>query len=107
MTEIAWAAGLWDGEGCAQITAPGPKTHRGSYKYVSLSISQMDRRVLDRFQKAFGAGNVRGPYQDGRYFVWSTSAWQAVLRFEELIVPLLSPVKADQFRKALKQDSRK
>lgn len=52
-TELAWAAGLYDGEGCT--------TNRGNNQPV-MSISQSDPYVLERFAKAVGVGKVHGPY---------------------------------------------
>jgi hypothetical protein len=53
--ELAWAAGLFDGEGCFSYT------ERAGFGVAT--ISQVDRRVLDRFQRAVGGlGKVYGPY---------------------------------------------
>ena len=53
--ELAWAAGFFDGEGHVGATT----THR---RDLYLTISQVDRRVLDRFRDAVGVGSVNGPY---------------------------------------------
>lgn len=63
--ELAWAAGLWDGEGCTSF-----HTHKlasGRVKrYIRLSMGQKadNRQVLDRFHKAVGeVGKVQKPYK--------------------------------------------
>lgn len=52
LTDWAWAAGLFDGEGCLTNTR----------KHPQFSITQNDRRVLDRFHQLASVGNVVGPY---------------------------------------------
>ena len=56
-TELAWAAGFFDGEGCFSIKGRRRKLR------LSMSITQVDRRPLDRFVAAIGYGLVAGPYQ--------------------------------------------
>jgi hypothetical protein len=58
-TEIAWAAGFFDGEGhTGAMTVDGKHTR----PYLRVQVGQIDRRVLDRFCAAVGAGKVGGPY---------------------------------------------
>lgn len=54
--EIAWAAGLFEGEGCFHIT----KTPYGG-KVPVLSIQMTDRDVLEKFQRIVDSGRVSGP----------------------------------------------
>ena len=53
-TELAWAAGFFDGEGCTSVL----KTARDKYAYVRLSTSQKYPEVLERFQRAVGHGSI-------------------------------------------------
>ena len=81
--DVAWAAGLFEGEGCIQLPKPGMG--------VRLTMGSTDRDVLDRFAAAVG-GKVRGPYKpNGRntppgrkpiYFwgVQGTTSAQQILR---------------------------
>lgn len=55
--ELAWAAGLYDGEGCTSIRAS---------KYAKMSIGQVDREVLERFQAAVGTGKIYGPIKPSK-----------------------------------------
>lgn len=69
--EIAWAAGLFEGEGC--ITQSSGR--------LAVRLNGTERSVIDRFCAIVGEGKVYGPYtQDGcadaaryrwkPYFVW-------------------------------------
>lgn len=64
MTTAAYAAGLFDGEGCIQITRVG-KAHGADKKYhrLSCSISSTNRQVLDWMMIHYGGrvGNHRRP----------------------------------------------
>lgn len=59
--ELAWAAGFIDGEGCFSIRST--KVHPSPL--LRLSVSQSDRRPLDRLEALVGPrrGKVNGPYQ--------------------------------------------
>lgn len=46
--EVIWAAGLFEGEGWISIQGKSP----------SMGIQMTDRDVLDKFQRAIGAGNI-------------------------------------------------
>jgi len=93
---LAWAAGLFDGEGSTSIARRG----------VRLAVKQHEPTVLLKFQDAVGLGTVYGPYAiKGRegFFEWSF----VVTRFEHvqavvaMLWPWLGPVKRYQARVAL------
>lgn len=59
---LAWAAGLFDGEGCTYLSRGKRVRDRPT---VVLSITQsFDREVLDRFAAAVGDGSVSGPVNE-------------------------------------------
>ncbi len=59
--DLAWAAGLFEGEGC--IRAATDAQSRGKYAgRLYLDVSQSEREVLDRFHRIMGFGVVYGPY---------------------------------------------
>ena len=65
---VAWAAGLFDGEGCFHFTTSRRRRTdaHGQPKIehsIQTRITQKDREVLDRFQAAIGLGHVYGPYR--------------------------------------------
>lgn len=92
-TELAWAAGFFDGEGSFS-------TNKG---YITAHVTQADDLpILKRFHRAVGIGRIYGPYQ--RQARWKPFAkWQAIATHEvdelfRLLSPYLSPVKKRQYR---------
>lgn len=105
-TEYAWAAGFFDGEGNTHLgyrvygnsTVPIPR--------VMLQVAQVDRRVLDRFQRILGFGKVGGPYapktiNSKPYYYWRVEGLPYLLEFQDKIGPYLDEVKTIQLNKAL------
>ena len=99
--ELAWCAGFFDGEGCVRFGMSNR-----SYGRVSISIVQIDRRVLDRFLLATGgAGNINGPYTYGRSkpsFSLAVTGFRSVQHTACLLWTWLSPIKREQFKGALR-----
>lgn len=99
--ELAWAAGFFDGEGYI-----AGHNCRGSGQ--RLQIPQVDRRALDRFQRAMGFGKVVGPWPNGKF---SPRYHYRVGRFAEVQAAIalmwtwLGPVKKEQARNALREVS--
>jgi hypothetical protein len=59
--EIAWAAGLFEGEGNV-----GLRYHAAGHVYgAALRLEMTDRDVLDRFAGIIPGGKVYGPYRRG------------------------------------------
>lgn len=94
--ELYWAAGFWDGEGCAS-------NDRG--RAFSLYVNQVDPTALSRFQNAVGGiGTVRGPIiprhkgseNQAPYWRWGAHGPDA-RRVAGLLLPLVCPVKREQF----------
>lgn len=108
-TEIAWAAGFFDGEG--SVFVRHTKRHKGGTTgkmypllTVELSVAQVRREPLDRLLKALGTGVVRGPYAPKRknhnkYYRFQTAGRPRVLRVATLLWPYLSIPKREQFLK--------
>lgn len=95
--ELAWAAGFFDGEGCtARKKASGTNSTA-----VFLEISQNDRRVLDRWTAAVGAGRVNGPYGPRGMWQLSVNNHDQVLRVMVALWPYLDQMKRDQFKAAI------
>ena len=83
-TDIVWAAGLFEGEGCIH-----DKTDRPNQRV--LAISMTDKDVMERFVDVVGYGNLTGPYmaQKSTKPLW---AWQLykkteVLRILKMFLP--------------------
>ena len=57
---IAWAAGLFEGEGCVGVYGK-PIGARGPRKSPAMKITMTDLDVLEKFQRIVGVGKVGGP----------------------------------------------
>lgn len=96
MSEIAWAAGLFDGEGTATICRGRPR----------LAVQMSDRECVSRFAQAMGCGFVYGPYvheyRDGYTrkprFVWLAEGESYVIA-AELLMPMLCTTKREAVAK--------
>ena len=78
-TDLAWAAGFIDGEGCITILVD-----RGRHT-AAITVGQVNRRPLDRLQEILG-GSV-GPCKDdkGGHFQWRVYAEKAAVAAEKLL----------------------
>jgi hypothetical protein len=102
--ELAWAAGFFDGEGCAGLYVHRPR--RGKERlYAHIQVEQAHKEVLDRFLAAVGVGKIYGPYQRGRTHghlgdkqIWKYTAYgsKKAQRIFDLLSPFLGSVKRDQ-----------
>jgi hypothetical protein len=54
--ELAWAAGLIEGEGCFTL-------HKGKTLHPYVLVDSTDEDVIDRLKHVFPFGNKRGPYK--------------------------------------------
>lgn len=96
-SELAWAAGFFDGEGNARTySRKGLNTTS-----IRLAVHQIDRQVLDRFRKAVGeVGTINGPYQSPQPNRKPVFQWQVQGKLAKqvamLLLPYLSPVKKEQ-----------
>ena len=109
LTEVAWAAGFFDGEGTFGCHGGQPSRLKAGRisKYLGMSVNQVDAFVLERFKKAVGGlGSVGGPYiikKENRKPIYS---WRAT-NFEEIQATIailwkyLSPVKKAQIKNAI------
>ena len=77
-TDIAWAAGLWEGEG--NMGAGRSGAYKGLIEpRLQMPITDLD--VLQKFQAIWGTGKIVGPYGSKKYpnakpfWRWSTHSW--------------------------------
>lgn len=94
-TELAWAAGFFDGEGYTGFRTPGGR----SYRAIRMSIGQMHREPLDRFHRAVGVGFITGPDPQGM-FRWQVNARLDLHRVAALLWHYLGSVKQAQIESA-------
>lgn len=85
--KIAWAAGLFEGEGCS--------SWNNRNKRISLQLATTDEDVVLRFKRAIGnIGIVNGPYQPKNpkakpYWLWSANKYADVVEVSEKLRPYL------------------
>ena len=106
--ELAWAAGLFDGEGSINGGIRTCKTSKlGFSTHQKMSIGQNDREVLDRFLAAVENGFIYGPYvyktNGNEYYQWQCSDRQNVIKIYELLWPNLGSRKKEQAKRILSE----
>ena len=109
-TELAWAAGFFDGEGCIHAhtdTRPG-RGRRDTYYQLMVSVGQVHREPLEQLMAWFGGsirksreyvGNRWGNKYNTIFWQWNLSGIKSV-EFLEAIAPF-SRVKKSQVDIAL------
>lgn len=103
-TELAWAAGFFDGEGCCRPRSEQRKG-RGAISFV---IAQTDRQVLDRFKRAVGVGRIYGPYKPrtprhSKYYVYNCAKFSESVALAGLLWWALSPIKRKDIKTTFTQ----
>jgi LAGLIDADG-like domain len=97
---LAWAGGLYDGEGSASVSRH--RTQVGHFSpEVAVTQSGTERpQVLERLRDIVGCGRIYGPYaQEGAtmpVFRWKAAAHSDVQHSLYLLSPWIGPVKRDQ-----------
>lgn len=92
-TELAWAAGFFDGEGCTSLKAK---------RKPCLSVTQKYPECLQRFQAALGLGKIYGPIEQkgNQIYIFSIQNARGVDTALSLLWPFLSSIKRAQAEKA-------
>jgi hypothetical protein len=102
----AWAAGLFDGEGCSSLL--NHRSHAG-YMTAELSVTQSSLvgspEVLRRFGLVVGVGHISGPYPQRNatmdVYRWKGAALDDVERVIAELWPWLGEVKRAQAQRVL------
>lgn len=90
---LAWAAGLFEGEGCIY------RVHQGANR-LALQLNMVDEDVVRRFAAIVGAGNVYPRPQKGNrqmQYRWRTGDQQQVHRIMALFLPWLGVRRLDRY----------
>jgi hypothetical protein len=91
--ELAWAGGLFEGEGCFSLNVQRKKA-----RCVAL-LSSTDKECIERFVRSVGLGRVLGPYVHSRaaskpkykqHWNWSISGFEDVQALLAMLWPWLS-----------------
>ena len=87
-TELAWAAGVVDGEGCILIYQA--HTNTGEAWVIRLIVSNTDKKMILRLQKIFGIGNLTftGRRKAGYKDIWR---YEVAAKKAEIVLRLLKP----------------
>src|SRR5688572_3330290 len=106
-TDLAWAAGLFEGEGTV-CTRRARAVHgaRGLYASHLAALVMTDEDVVRRFAKIIRVGKVYGPY--GPYggstkviWRWQANGTAAVEEVKKQLLPMLGERRAAQFEALL------
>ena len=96
--DLAWAAGVFDGDG----TVSGYPRKPGHSRVVQVTVYQATTPVLERFREVVGGhGGIYGPYR-GRLYHWTTKRLDAVIAICEQLWPALGTEKRQQFELAVR-----
>lgn len=101
LQKIAWAAGLFEGEGTIVISKEKTKAKAGN---IDLALSSVDKDVIDRFYSYMGCGAVYGPYQYGTnrqpFYRWMAYNSQAILVLK-LFIPWFCTRRSKRAKEAI------
>ena len=113
-TELAWAAGFWDGEGTTfthlqHYKAVGGAVH--DYRNPSLNVKQSGTKaLLERFQAALGGlGKIYGPYKHSQggnrkdVYGWYLNDWRLVQQALAYVWSYLGDEKKDQAKRVFQE----
>lgn len=97
---VAWAAGLFEGEGSVILYRP-----HGRAPHPRIQLSSTDEDVIRRFAAVVGRGRVYGPYQkkDSRLprFDWTTGSWLNCAEIAGRLWPYLGERRRAKMREVL------
>ena len=96
-TDIVWAAGLFEGEGCIYI--------HPTKIYVQLIIVMTDLDVMERYVDVVGHGNLNGPFWSNKstkpYWRTTVSKSSEVQRILKMFLPHFGKRRSDKAIEAI------
>lgn len=104
--ELAWAAGLFDGEGTVVVRKNGP-CNSENYRRIGLRVGMTDQCVVERFAKAVSLLKGFGPRKASNYPnakpIWDsrTDNFEGVQAVMCFLWTWLSTPKREQFKTAV------
>lgn len=108
-TAIAWAAGLFEGEGAIYFDRTRYDKGNGRLR-LGLTLSSTDEDVIHRFRSVVGVGTLTGPYwRDNStrpYWVWQTRSTAPVAYVTGLFRPYLGKRRLEKLNAALEEKER-
>ena len=99
--ELAWAAGLYDGEGSTV------QLRKGGNISVRMALTQKHTEVLYKLQRILGVGRVYAVDDERVGYIsrWQTTNHEDTVKAAELIWPWLGSVKRAQFTRRMNQST--
>lgn len=97
-TNLAWAAGLFDGEGSTCLSSSGDKNT------IAMSLYQNNRDTLQRFKAVVQRGEIYGPYQrkgPNPIYCWKVGGFERTVETLTALWPYLTLQKRTQAVKVL------
>ena len=92
-TELAWAAGFIDGEGCIHVRVSMPtetSRQRSPHYALALQVSNTNRQAIDRIHQMFGFGSVRSHHRENPK--WTTAyVWYCMSKNAGTVLRLIQP----------------
>ena len=86
---LAWAAGLFEGEGCIAHSKPSKSRPRHQWFLV---VASTDLDVLERLSEVTGMGSITGPFERGSnkvHWVWRVTRREHVYALLAALYPWL------------------
>jgi len=98
-TDIVWAAGLFEGEGCISFDH-----RRTNSRTIQMKMTDLD--VMERYVDVVGYGKLRGPYKEkrpGTKPFWQHSVYKGseVLRILKMFLPHLGKRRSEKAIEAI------
>lgn len=112
MESVAWAAGLFEGEGCLTTREQRPRNTENKYPkrppYPTLTLVSTDKDVVERFHRAVGVGLIHGPYwynnSTKEVWRWNGTGWGSLRTIWTLFEPFLGARRSKKFREVMSND---
>lgn len=86
--ELAWAAGLYEGEGCTRFNGTT----------AVMKLAMVDRDIVEAFHRVVVAGKIYGPYKRSTQVQheWVLNGWDRVASLYEQLKPWLGRRRREQ-----------
>lgn len=97
--EVAWAAGLFEGEGSFSTSL-----RNGKVATFRASLAMRDEDVVRRFHAVVGVGHVR--FDKSGLWQWAAGSRSDVLHVAELLLPFLGQRRLTQIHAAIEQSTK-
>jgi len=92
---LAWAAGLFEGEGSFTVHRSRNPTRKDGFTnvnaYPCAQLQMTDKDVMDKFVEIVGVGKVNGPYLDKRGARKPKYSWQVINKEAIQVINMLKP----------------